>query len=149
MLEEVLRYINNRFDRDAHDIPYGYAEGEFTIEGGSLVVEGLKEGQHFWVEGSVLNDGLHCYPADDLTDETFTGRLVFLGVPRQVQAVAEEIEAWCQTNAEVINGPFKSESFGGYSYTKDDGEAETPQTAWQSHFGGKLRQWRKLSRDWL
>lgn len=152
MLEEVLRYINNRFDRDSRGIAYGSTEGTFTVEDGSLEVEGLLEGEYFWVEGSRLNDGLHPYPATDMRDETFTGRVVRLVIPGRVIDLAAQIEAWNQRNADVINSPLQSESFGGYSYTRASGGAsgnETPSAAWQLQFGAMLRPYRKLSRDWV
>lgn len=152
MLEEVMRYINNRFDEDAHGIPYGSASGSFSIEGGTLEVDGLQEGQWFWVEGSVLNDGLHLYRDTDLRDEQFEGRVVFLRVPDAVVRLADEIEGWCAANAATIGSPLQSESFGGYSYSRAAGGAqgnETPATAWQLQFGAMLRPYRKLAREWV
>lgn len=152
MLEEVMRYINNRFDEDACGIPYGSASGSFSIEDGTLEVDGLQEGQWFWVEGSVLNDGLHLYRDTDLHDETFEGRVVFLRIPDAVVRLADEIAAWCDANAKAIGGPYQSESFGGYSYTRatvGTSGNEMPAAAWQSQFGARLRPYRKLSRDWV
>lgn len=152
MLEEVMRYVNNRFDRDAQGNWVGSKAGTFDISGGSLEIAGLKEGQYFWIEGSDLNDGLHRYPFDDMEDESFDGRVVFLRVPRAVIDLADEIEAWNDANADAIGGPYQSESFGGYSYTMASGGAqgnETPAAAWQAHFGARLRPFRKLSRDWV
>lgn len=152
MLEEVLRYINNRFDRDSNGTAYGSRKGEFTVEEGTLEVDGLLDGQYFWVEGSVLNDGLHLYPATDMRDEAFDGEIVFLVVPNSVVDIAAEIEAWNEKNADVISSPLQSESFGGYSYTRasgNDSGNETPSTAWQLQFGARLRPYRKLSRDWV
>lgn len=152
MLEEVLRYINNRFDRDGHDRPYGSKEGTFAIAEGSLEIDGLMEGQYFWVEGSTLNDGLHLYPDNELNDETFEGRIVFLAIPKAVTDLASEIEAWSQAYAEALSGPYQSESFGGYSYSLVKGSSngsENPSAAWQTQFGARLRPYRKLSRDWV
>ena len=145
MLEEVLRYINNRFER-------GRVDGAFSIQGGALEIDGALDGQYVWLEGSALNDGLHLYPLQGLSDEEFDGSAVLLAVPRQVVAIAEEAEEWCAEHADAIGGPYASESFGGYSYTKATGGAsgnETPAAAWQLQFGARLRPWRKLSRDWV
>lgn len=152
MLEEVLRYVNNRFDRDAYGNSYGVKAGAFDVVDGSLELVGVPDGQYFWVEGSVLNDGLHRYPADDMEDETFEGRVVLLRVPRAVVELAEDIDYWCYQNAAAIDSPLKSESFGGYSYTVESGGAfgdGLPAAAWQAHFGARLRPYRKLSRDWV
>jgi hypothetical protein len=147
MLEEVLRYLNNRFDTDARGLPYGSVDGHIAIASGALGACGLLDGQWYWVEGSRLNDGLHRHPADDLEDEEFDGRIVFLAVPKAVSAIAEEAGAWCADNAAVIKSPLQSESFGGYSYTK--AQASGSQAAWQAQFGARLRPWRKLSREWV
>ncbi len=146
MLEEVLRYLNNRFDADANGRPYGSVSGRIAISDGALDACGLLAGQWYWVEGSILNDGLHQHPAADLSDEEFDGRIVFLAVPKAVCAIAEEARAWCADNAAVIQSPLQSESFGGYSYTK--AQASGSQAAWQAQFGARLRPWRKISRDW-
>lgn len=146
MLEEVMRYINNRFEKG------GSLPGKYAVEGGFLEVPSLADGQWFWVEGSALNDGLHQYPAEDLQDEEFVGRVVPLAVPRGLVDLADEIEAWCDANAEAMAGPYQSESFGGYSYTKASsltGAATDAGTGWQSVFGPRLRHWRKLSSDWV
>lgn len=152
MLEEVLRYVNNRFDRDSSGRLVGRAEGAFEVSDGTLTVDGLAEGQYFWVEGSALNDGLHLYPDTDMADESFEGRVVFLRVPKAVVAMTAEIEEWCAKNAEAIGGPYQSESFGGYSYSKASGGAqgnELAPAAWQSQFGARLRPYRKIARDWI
>lgn len=151
MLEEAMRYVNNRFDRDSRGRAYGSASGGFSVSGGTLEVDGLKEGQFFWVEGSALNDGLHQYPDSGMRDEEFDGRVVFLVVPNSFADLCSEISAWCEANAQAISGPYQSESFGGYSYTMANASsgAETPAAAWQAHFGARLRPYRKLSRDWV
>lgn len=152
MLEEAMRYVNNRFDRDSRGASYGSVSGSFAVVDGTMEVDGLKEGQYFWVEGSALNDGLHLYPDSGMRDEEFDGRVVFLVVPRSFEDIAAEIEAWCTANADVVDSPLQSESFGGYSYTRASGASsgnETPAAAWQVHFGARLRPYRKLSREWV
>lgn len=145
MLEEVLRYINNRFERRV-------TRGTFTIENGFLEYDGLVNGQYYWVEGSVFNDGLHLHPSADLADETFDGAIAELVVPNAVVKLACEIEEWCEKNGEVVSSPLASESFGGYSYTRASGGAtgnENPAAAWQLQFGARLRPYRKLRREWV
>lgn len=152
MLEEVLRYINNRFDNDSKGNPYGSKSGTIRIEDGTVEVDGLYDGQYFWVEGSALNDGLHLYPDTDMRDEVFTGRIVYLVIPNAVVDLAAQVGMWCERNADAINSPLQSESFGGYSYTRASGGStgnETPPAAWQVQFGSRLRPYRKLSRDWI
>lgn len=151
MLEQVLRHINNRFDQDALGRPCRSASGSWSAAGGTLDVPWLKEGQYFWVEGSALNDGLHLHPADDMADEEFDGRVVALAIPGPVVELAEEIGEWCDANAKVLDSPYASESFGGYSYTKATGGSggDGAGGGWQGHFAERLRPYRKLSRDWV
>ena len=152
MLEEVLRFINNRFDRDPETgKPFGVERGAFTCGASGIDCTSILPGQWFWVEGSSLNDGLHRYPAEDMAEERFEGRVIALRVPKAVADIADEVEAWNDANAKAVSGPYASESFGGYSYTLAQGGAqgnEAPMAAWQSHFAARLRPYRKLYRDW-
>lgn len=138
MLEQVLRHLNNWFLVDIH-------RGVFTVEKGSITLPFLQNNQYFRVCGSVFNDGLHQYPAVDLTDETFTGTVWALAVPKAVVTLSEDIAAWEKKNGEAVASPYQSESFGGYSYTKrsagNDGGALN---GWQDVFRGRLNDWRKL-----
>lgn len=152
MLEKAMRYVNNRFDRDGNGNWVGSKSGAFSVSGGALEIAGVPEGQYFWVEGSVLNDGLHRMGDTDMADEEFEGRVVLLRVPRDFVELCEEIAAWQEANADVLDSPLQSESFGGYSYSKASGGSqgnETPAAGWQLHFGAQLRPFRKLSRDWV
>ena len=84
MLEQVLRHLNNWFLVEIH-------EGTFAVENGSIALPFLLNNQYFRICGSVFNDGLHQYPAADLTDETFTGTVWVLAVPKAVVLLAEDI----------------------------------------------------------
>lgn len=139
MLEQVLRHLNNWFLVEIHG-------GTFTVENGSITLPFLLTNQYFRIVGSVFNDGLHQYPATDLTDETFTGTVWALAVPKAVVALAEDIAAWEEKNGEAVLSPYTGESFGGYSYTKaSGGKADTSAvTGWQDAFRGRLNDWRKL-----
>lgn len=138
MLEQVLRHLNNWFLVDIH-------EGTFTVENGSIALPFLQNGQYFRICGSVFNDGLHQYPVIDLTDETFTGTVWVLAVPKAVVALAEDIDAWEEKNGEAVASPYQSESFGGYSYTKRSaGSDGGTLNGWQDAFRGRLNDWRKL-----
>ena len=139
MLEQVLRHLNNWFLVGIH-------EGTFTVENGSIALPFLQTNQYFRICGSVFNDGLHLYPAVDLTDETFTGTVWALAVPKAVVTLSIDIAAWEEKNGEAVLSPYASESFGGYSYTKaSGGKADTSAvTGWQDAFKGRLNDWRKL-----
>ena len=138
MLEQVLRHLNNWFLVDIH-------EGTFTVENGSITLPFLLTNQYFRIVGSVFNDGLHQYPATDLTDETFTGTVWALAVPKAVVSLAEDIAAWEEKNGEAVASPYQSESFGDYSYTKRNaGNDSGTLNGWQDAFRGRLNDWRKL-----
>lgn len=136
MLETVLQNLNNWFL-----VPDGVHAGEFTVQGGQLTLPFLQTGQYFRVVGSVFNDGLHQYPVADLTDETFTGSVWALAVPKAVIELAEEIDAWQTKNGDP--GPFTSESFGGYSYSKAT-NASGMAVGWQDVFKIRLNDWRRI-----
>jgi hypothetical protein len=139
MLEQVLRHLNNWFLVDIH-------EGTFTVENGSIALPFLLTNQYFRICGSVFNDGLHLYPAVDLTDEVFTGTVWALAVPKAVVSLSEDIDAWQEKNGEAVLSPYTSESFGGYSYTKASGGTggTSAITGWQDAFRGRLNDWRRI-----
>lgn len=142
MLEQILRSIKNYFIKEVWS-------GTFVISGGNLSdVDFLKEGQYFKIYGSDLNDGVYEYPAATLRDEEFTGEVWVLKVPQEIVDIANEKAAWIEANADVLNSPYASESFGGYAYSKTaaaygssaNGGGVTSGTV----FDEKLKQWRKI-----
>lgn len=116
MLEQVLRYLNNWFL-----VPDGVHSGTFEIKGGSIALPFLSVGQYFRIMGSVFNDGLHQYPENGLTDEIFDGTIWALAVPKSIVTLSQEMEQWNEKNGVASMGPYQSESFGGYSYTRATG----------------------------
>lgn len=133
MLEAVLQCIHNWFEVGIHP-------GTYTIEGGALELPFLQEGQYFRIIGSVFNDGLHQYPAN-LTNEAFDGAVWALAIPPAVISLAKEIEAWEISNG--TPGPYSSESFGGYSYTRAT-NAQGQAATWKDAFRVQLNRWRKI-----
>lgn len=145
MLERVLSYIHNWFTEDSVGNEYPRWHGEFTIADGELELP-LLEGQYFRIIGSVLNDGLHKYPADDLKDETFNGSVLSCVIPKAVILIADEIEAWNDQYGDQAASPYVSESFGGYSYTKSSGGSNSQSIkGWQDAFGASLIPWKKVA----
>lgn len=137
MLEQVLQHLNNWFL-----VPDGIHTGEFTVQDGGITLPFLQTGQYFRVVGSVFNDGLHQYPAEDMADETFTGAVWALAVPKAVITLSEEITAWNEKNG--TPGPYTSESiFGQYSYTKAT-NASGAAVGWQDVFKSRLNVWRRI-----
>lgn len=143
MLEELCAELKNYFLRDqSQDIHYG----EYTINGGSISLPFLAVGQYFRIVGSVLNDGVYQYPATELADETFSGAIWAMAVPPSVIALAADIKAWSDKNAEAVASPYQSESFGNYSYTKKSGADDNGASyGWQDQFASRLAKYRRLS----
>lgn len=145
MLEQVLTEIHNWFRvRDSVD---GIHSGKYTIENGGITLPFLRDGQYFRILGSVYNDGLHQYgPAMEvLRDEQFDGAVWALAVPESVVKLAGEIAAWQDKYGAVVDSPYTSESFGGYSYSKASGAGDSAGSGgWQGAFRARLNQWRKL-----
>jgi hypothetical protein len=142
ILTEICEYLNNYFWEKK-------ISGNFTISDGAIEAIGLKDGQYFRIIGSTFNDGVHIYPATDLTDEEFEGSIWAMAVPATVIAIASDINEW-QTkyggaDSDAMS-PFTSESFAGYSYSKSgSGNANSgSNTTWQDVFGGRLNKYRKL-----
>ena len=138
MLEQVLDYIHNYFEKDI-------IRGSFTIVNGSLVVDFLKEGQYYKIRGSVFNDGIYQYPSSGLMDEDFDGEVWPLAIPPMVLEVVQEIEAWKEKYGDMAGSPYSSESFGGYSYSKASGSGAGSSFTWQNAFRDRLNRWRKIS----
>lgn len=136
MLEQILQECRNWFVREIHP-------GDFTVTDGQLVLPFLQNGQYFRIIGSVFNDGLHKYPAEDLTNETFTGAVWSLAVPQAVISLSEKVAEWEAKNGAQAAGAFQSESFGGYSYSRATGK-DGGLLTWKDAFSGDLNRWRKL-----
>lgn len=153
ILEQVLYHLHNWFERDRLMVT------DCRIENGSLpvsVTSKMLDGQWFRIEGSYLNDGLHRNPTDQLEDETFSGAVSMLAIPKGLLLVVEEIEDWIrldQTARErALASPYQSESFDGYSYSirsdltsNSASGGPTGLSGWQAVFASRLNPWRKMS----
>ena len=138
IITEICAELRNWFA-----VPNGVHIQTYTISGGSIVpLDFLQAGQYFRIIGSVFNDGVHQYPASDLTDEVFHGAVWAMAVPPAVIDLATEIEEYNKSDAGKAS-PFTSESFGGYAYTKATDENGVP-IGWQKAFASRLNKWRRL-----
>lgn len=139
MLEQVLNYLKNWFITEIQS-------GTYTIENGTIELSFLQTGQYFRIMGSVFNDGLYLYDENlELKDETFDGVIWALAIPQMILDITKQIEEWQDKYGEVAAGPYTSESFGGYSYSKGSGSSGSDSDAsWQSKFAGMLAPYRKL-----
>ena len=138
MLTELCAELRNYFE-----VPNGRHFGKFTISGGSIAPLGfLQDGQYFRIVGSVFNDGVHQYPAADLTDEGFHGAVWAMALPPSLIALSAEIEEYNKSDAGKAS-PYTAESFGGYSYTKAT-DANGAPIGWQKAYASRLNKYRKL-----
>ena len=137
MLETVLMYLNNWFAVGRYDDTY-------TIEDGKLTLPFLVNGQYFRIVGSLFNDGVYRYPAD-LTNETFDGSVWALALPKSLLSTVDEITAWQAKNGD--GGPYTSESFGGYSYSKAT-NSKGVAVGWRDVFAAQLAPWKKPAGSW-
>ena len=152
-LTDLCRELNNYFAVDK-------IRGTWTVSSGvldlsKLISSGkLHNGQYFRISGSIFNDGVWQYSesaTNDMEDETFEGFVWPMAVPKEVSSLLTEINAWIAKyngSDSHADGPFQSESFGGYSYSKaagntsSDGSSADPGT-WQNAFRSRLNLWRK------
>lgn len=132
MIDAICASLRNYFVVEIVD-------GEYTVTDREITLPFLAAGQFFRVVGSVFCDGVYRYGDALPADETFDGAIWAMAIPPTLEELAAEIEEWKQKNAEVINSPYQSESFGGYSYTKGSDSA-----SWHGVFAKRLNRWRKL-----
>lgn len=148
IIDELCRELRNYFVR------YIW-QGKFEISGGTLLPDSsgdspadvLLPGQYYCVSGSVLNDGVHRWSEDFLSDETFAGEVWSMAVPpgflSLVSQIAEYRAKWDSMAAEGKWTGFASESFGGYSYTlPSDAPVELREIAARIVAGKRM--WRKV-----
>lgn len=152
MLEQVCDYIHNYFIREERD-------GDYAISNGTISLSFLLDGQRFKIKGSALNDGVYTYHTDgaikddddaevvSLNSETFTGTIASMGIPKNLLAIVQDITAWQTKNQDVLDSPYTSESFGGYSYSKATGSGANSggSLSWQDVFRSKLNAYRKIA----
>jgi hypothetical protein len=153
MLTEICDYIHNYFE-------YATYHGDFEITDGTIDLSGLVlDGQRFRIIGSAMNDGIYTYHTDgtiydddgktevSLSTESFSGDVIAMYVPKAILSLADEISAWLEKNKDVLNSPYTSESFGGYSYTKASGSGANAGgiLGWQDVFKSRLNAYRKIA----
>lgn len=152
-ITEICAYCRNYFVPKSKRENGEYKHtGTFVISGQTISpLDFLKAGQYFRIVGSDLNEGVYCNTAEDLTrlqDETFTGEIWEMAVPRSFLVMCDDIAAWRTANEAVDSNnmsPFTSESFGGYSYTKSgSNSADGSNARWQGQFSARLNAWKRI-----
>ncbi|MCD7847820.1 MAG: hypothetical protein LUG49_07330 [Oscillospiraceae bacterium] len=132
MIETVCRHIKNYFISSVHP-------GKFTISGGQVIDTDFMRDGYYLIWGSRYNDGVHLYPDDSLTDEEFSGDIALMDPPEEFLTICSEISEYLDSDM-ASPSPYKKESFGGYSYEREDSDSSN----WQKVFASRLNQWRKI-----
>ena len=145
MLNEICEHLHNFFDtRDGEFIDR--TADTFTISGGliSPLSSSLIAGQYIRIVGSLLNDGIYLLPSNftisTLVNETFTGAIFGLAIPRDLVTLDTEITAYVTANPAT---GYVSESFGGWSGSRATGANGAP-ISWKSAYVARLNRWRKV-----
>lgn len=151
MLQEICAELKNYFvnpEKDIHLGTYSIVDGDIASLSSLLL-----DGQYFRIVGSRLNDGVYQYkdghcnivpaPYDVCMNETFEGAIWVMAVPPAVISLSREIKSWVDKYSEAINSPYASESFGGYSYTKQSGSGVNGSVSWKDTFSAKLKPYRR------
>ena len=143
-LNMICEYLNNWFWRDK-------IAGEFEVSGGSITVPSLQNGQYYRIIGSVFNEGIHIYPSTDLKEEDFKGEVWSMVIPQDIIDLASDLHDWLTeygTASSEALSPYTSESFNGYSYSKNAGGGSDASGAgansWQNAFSYRLIPYRRL-----
>ena len=155
-LTDICAVLKNYFLKDYINLS-DIKRGTFTISGHTFAPLDftIKEGQYFRIKGSDLNDGVWQNTTDgkkDLRDEEFTGEIWLMSVPRDFEALCNDIAAW-RTKNEALDSAnmsvFQSETVQGvYSYTKgsNGGSGGNSSIAtWQSVFYSRLNAYRRIA----
>lgn len=149
MLNEICAEIKNYFtwEKDKHF-------GDFTIENGQIVPSFDIPTDYIRIVGSHLNDGVHKRGENgfELADEdTFHGAVWIMSPPAHFLALVGEIETWQEMNGKADSaamGPFQSESFGGYSYSKASSGSSSSESSnvptWQAAYASRLNMYRRI-----
>lgn len=143
MIGQICAEVKNYFVQPDVDIH----AGNYTIENGVLSpIPFVRVGQYYRIIGSALNDGVYKRGTDDqhLLNEEFFGTVWSMRVPKDFVALCKEISDWQTANAAALSGPYQSESFAGYSYSKGSSASGGAWT-WKDQFKNKLNAYRKLS----
>ena len=132
-------------------------QSESTTQTGTITIENWTvsplnipfiPGGYVRIIGSLLNDGIYHIGQDmridGALDETFTGTLTLLAIPRDFLELVQEIDQFVDANKKDSSaGQFTSESIGDYSYTRSAGK-DGVRISWQEMFKTRLHPYRRM-----
>ena len=149
-ITEYCAYCRNYFAPKSKKKDGSYKHsGTFAISGHTIEpLDFLVSNQYFRIVGSDLNEGVYCNTTEgmgELQDETFTGEIWEMAVPRAFLALCQEIENF---NAKVdemalVDKGYASESFGGYSYSLSS-QAPASMLEWQARIKRRMNSWQRI-----
>lgn len=145
MIGEICAELKNYFtyEEDRHI-------GDFTIVNGVLVPSLDFPTDYIRIVDSRLNNGVHKKNKDgvfELADESWHGSVWIMSPTADFLSLVDEIAEWQTKYADVIQSPYQSESFGGYSRTMASGNSSSggsQSPTWQSQFGSRLKRYRRM-----
>lgn len=117
--------------------------GDFHIRNGAMEIPGVQNGQYIRIIGSLYNDGIYLYPCTGLIDEDFHGAVFALRIPPAFIRLADDIGAW-QDDYGAHAAPYRSESFGGYTYERATDTDTGAPLSWQAVFRRDLNRWKRI-----
>lgn len=151
MIGEICAYLHNYFQYDILFGTFAVVDGKLYVKAcanlpaNANVNDVLTESQYIRIVGSVLNDGVYQIPLSYLDKENeFDGAIWLMAPPRAFVKLVEDIQNWTEENQGVINSPYTSESFGGYSYSKAGSATGIGGYDWSSQFASRLTKYRKV-----
>lgn len=148
MIDVICREIRNYFVNDEDKFINNY-----TIIDGILTPSvQIQEGQYYRIVGSVFNDGVYIKGSEQLTDEAeFRGAVWLMKPPKAFIELVNDITAWQDKYGGVSSAamsPYNSESFGGYSYSKNATTSNNSGVGganWKSVFAARLAPYRRYT----
>lgn len=144
MISEICAEIKNYFT-----YPCDRFIRDWEIKDGALTPTLDIPTDYIRIVGSRLNDGVHkrTNGSFELTDEKFHGAIWVMSPPADFLSLCAEISAWQEKNGGANSqamGPYSSESFGGYSYSRSGGSNGASVMSWVDAYGARLRRYRRI-----
>ena len=151
----VLRHLRNAFET-------GKENGDFTITDGKVALaETYLSGEWVAITGSRLNDGIYRIKFDAgeylltngtdnelaVEDESFTGSVWRLGLPKDLIDLCKDVQAWLDSSAgQPGAGAITSESVVGFYSVKFATPKEGGNSGgWESAFANRINSgWRNM-----
>lgn len=142
MITEILQYLRNWFVLKKYFGDFEIVNGNIVLEQGEAFT--LNDGQYFRVIGSSNNDGVWKYHATEMEDETFSGAVWALSIPKALINLIDEIQEWQTKYGGAVASPWQSESYSRGAYSRSKATGSDSAASWENAFRGRLSAWRKI-----